>query len=292
MTAPEAATTLALPGPSRRAAPLVSSRSPLLPAAADRSFLAQTDHPRSPAGPRVTRRFRLADTLRGCRKTARTRGGSRRTMTTTIGTNAAVALAAEHEAAGRYDDAVNELARAAESGDVDATTELGKHLILGDLGPHLPHDGTRMLVDAVAAGSVEAALRLATLAALGTHVEQSWSRALGSSCSRPRRARPRRAASYSSSRAGAWPTRSLRLASGATRRGGRLRDLDIAGPQRFAARRSGRAQLPRVHRGRRLLVAHRARKGQPGTRACLRCGATVGTSPITCGPTLPRVSIS
>ena len=100
-------------------------------------------------------------------------------MTTTIGTNAAVALAAEHEAAGRYDDAVNELARAAESGDVDATTELGKHLILGDLGPHLPHDGTRMLVDAVAAGSVEAALRLATLAALGTHVEQSWSRALG-----------------------------------------------------------------------------------------------------------------
>jgi prolyl 4-hydroxylase len=100
-------------------------------------------------------------------------------MITTIGTNAAVALAAEHEAAGRYDDAVNELARAAESGDVDATTELGKHLILGDLGPHLPHDGTRMLVDAVAAGSVEAALRLATLAALGTHVEQSWSRALG-----------------------------------------------------------------------------------------------------------------
>ncbi len=99
-------------------------------------------------------------------------------MTTTTGTNAAVALAAEHEAAGRYDDAVNELARAAESGDVDATTELGKHLILGDLGPHLPQDGTRLLVDAVAAGSVEATLRLATLAALGTYVEQSWSHAL------------------------------------------------------------------------------------------------------------------
>ncbi len=100
-------------------------------------------------------------------------------MTTTIGTNAAVALAAEHEAAGRHDDAVNELARAAESGDVDATTELGKHLILGDLGPHLPQDGARFLVDAVAAGGVEAALRLATLAALGTYVEQSWPRALG-----------------------------------------------------------------------------------------------------------------
>jgi hypothetical protein len=97
---------------------------------------------------------------------------------TTTGTNAGVALAAEHEAAGRYEDAVNELARAAGSGDVDATTELGKHLILGDLGPHLPDDGTRMLVDAAAAGGVEAALRLATLAALGSYVDQSWPRAL------------------------------------------------------------------------------------------------------------------
>jgi hypothetical protein len=99
-------------------------------------------------------------------------------MTEPMQTNAAVALAAEHEAAGRYDDAVDALARAAESGDVDATAELGKHLILGDLGPHLPQDGTRLLFDAVAAGSVEGALRLATLAALGSYVEQSWSRAL------------------------------------------------------------------------------------------------------------------
>ena len=100
-------------------------------------------------------------------------------MTTTMQTSAAIALAAEHEAAGRYEDAVDELARAAGGGDVDATTELGKHLILGDLGPHLPQDGARLLVDAVAAGSVEAALRLATLAALGSYVEQSWPRALG-----------------------------------------------------------------------------------------------------------------
>ena len=100
-------------------------------------------------------------------------------MTEPTQTNAAVALAAEHEAAGRYDDAVNELARAAEGGDVDATAELGKHLILGDLGPHLPEEGTRLLVDAATAGSVEGALRLATLAALGSYVDQSWSRALG-----------------------------------------------------------------------------------------------------------------
>jgi len=100
-------------------------------------------------------------------------------MTTSTHTNAAVAQAAEHQAAGRHEEAVDELARAAATGDVDATTQLGKHLILGDLGPHLPQDGTRLLGDAVAAGSVEAALRLATLAALGTHVGQSWSHALG-----------------------------------------------------------------------------------------------------------------
>jgi hypothetical protein len=99
-------------------------------------------------------------------------------MTTSTETNTAIALAAEHEAAGRYDDAVNELARAADGGDVDATAELGKRLILGDLGPNLPQDGTRMLFDALAAGSVEAALRLATLTALGIFVEQSWPRAL------------------------------------------------------------------------------------------------------------------
>src|SRR5262245_58977448 len=96
--------------------------------------------------------------------------GTAAKMTTTTETNEPVALAAQHEAAGRYDDAVDELAKAAQSGDADAATELGKHLILGDLGPHLPQDGTRLLVDAVAAGSVEAALRLATLAALGSYV--------------------------------------------------------------------------------------------------------------------------
>jgi SAM-dependent methyltransferase len=92
------------------------------------------------------------------------------------GFDLAIAIAAEHEAAGRHEDAVNELARAAENGDVDATTELGKRLILGDLGPQLPQDGTRFLLDAVQAGGVEAALRLATLSALGSYVEQSWSR--------------------------------------------------------------------------------------------------------------------
>ena len=93
--------------------------------------------------------------------------------------NPAIALAAEHDAAGRHDDAVDALAKAAQHGDIEATTELGKRLIVGDHGLHLPQDGTRFLLDATAAGGVEAALRLATLAALGIYVEQSWSQALG-----------------------------------------------------------------------------------------------------------------
>ena len=97
----------------------------------------------------------------------------------TPATNPAIALAAEHDAAGRHDDAVNELAKAAQHGDIEATTELGKRLITGDRGLLLPQDGTRFLLDAAAAGGVEAALRLATLAALGAYVEQSWDRALG-----------------------------------------------------------------------------------------------------------------
>jgi prolyl 4-hydroxylase len=93
--------------------------------------------------------------------------------------NAALALAAEHDLAGRYDDAVNALARATQSGDLDAMTELGKRLVVGDKGPHLPKDGALFLRDAAKAGHAEAATRLATLTALGAHVKQSWNEALG-----------------------------------------------------------------------------------------------------------------
>jgi prolyl 4-hydroxylase len=89
------------------------------------------------------------------------------------------AVAARHDAAGRHDEAVNALARAARAGDIDAMTELGKRLIAGDRAPLLPKDGARLLVDALRAGSTEAALRLAVLAALGAYTDQSWHDALG-----------------------------------------------------------------------------------------------------------------
>ena len=90
----------------------------------------------------------------------------------------ALALAAEHDSAGRHDDAINALARATQAGDLDAMTELGKRLIIGDRSPLLPKDGTGLLLDAFQGGHAEAALKLATLTALGAHVEQSWPGAL------------------------------------------------------------------------------------------------------------------
>ena len=91
---------------------------------------------------------------------------------------AALALAAEHDLAGRHDDAINALARATQAGDLDAMTELGKRLVIGDRGPLLPKDGAGFLIDAFEGGHSEAGLKLATLTALGAHVEQSWSGAL------------------------------------------------------------------------------------------------------------------
>jgi hypothetical protein len=90
----------------------------------------------------------------------------------------ALGVAAEHDAAGRHDDAVDALARAAQRGDHDAMTELAKRLIVGDHAPLLPQDGVGLLGEAMRAGNVEATLRLAALAALGAHVQPSWQDAM------------------------------------------------------------------------------------------------------------------
>jgi prolyl 4-hydroxylase len=58
-------------------------------------------------------------------------------------------------------------------------TELGKRLVVGDKSPLLPSDGAGLLLDAAKRGNAEAALRLATLTALGAHVKQSWNESLG-----------------------------------------------------------------------------------------------------------------
>jgi hypothetical protein len=88
-------------------------------------------------------------------------------------------LAAQHDAAGRHNDAINALAVATKQGDLAAMTELGKRLVVGDRGPYLPKDGAKFLSDAARAGNADAAIRLACMSALGAHVEQSWEAAFG-----------------------------------------------------------------------------------------------------------------
>ncbi|HVY64086.1 MAG TPA: 2OG-Fe(II) oxygenase [Gammaproteobacteria bacterium] len=92
---------------------------------------------------------------------------------------AAIALAEQHDRAGRHDDAINALARATQGGDIDAMTALGQRLLIGDRAPLLPTEATGMLLDAAKAGSAEAALRLAVLKALGAHMPQDWNDAIG-----------------------------------------------------------------------------------------------------------------
>lgn len=82
-------------------------------------------------------------------------------------------IAEQCDARGDHDGAVNALARATKLGDVEATTRLGKRLLVGDRAPLLPTEGTRFLMDAVNAGGAEAAARLAVLAAAGAYIEQS-----------------------------------------------------------------------------------------------------------------------
>jgi prolyl 4-hydroxylase len=85
----------------------------------------------------------------------------------------AVALAARHDSAGDHDAAVNVLARATQQGDLEAMTQLGKRLLVGDRAPALPRDGTGLLLEAFKLGAADAGARLAVLAALGCYLRQS-----------------------------------------------------------------------------------------------------------------------
>ena len=81
----------------------------------------------------------------------------------------AVAKARDCDAAGRHSDAISELVAGVNAQDAAATTELGKRLLIGDRAPNLPRDGARLIAEADALGSAEAAAILAVLYALGTN---------------------------------------------------------------------------------------------------------------------------
>lgn len=90
----------------------------------------------------------------------------------------AIARAKALDADGRHDEAINELANAAQRGDAEAMTQLAKRIIVGDRAPRLRRQGINLLGDAVKMGSAEAADRLAVIRASGVVAPPDWPAAL------------------------------------------------------------------------------------------------------------------
>lgn len=89
-----------------------------------------------------------------------------------------LALAADHDAAGRHHEAIDALARGTRAGNVACMRQLGKRLLAGDRAPLLGAEGARFLWDAANQGDGEAAARVAALTTLGQYVRASWPDAL------------------------------------------------------------------------------------------------------------------
>lgn len=90
----------------------------------------------------------------------------------------AVTRAESLDADGRHEEAIDELANAAQRGDVEATTRLAKRIIVGDRAPRLRRQGIDLLGDAVKRGGAEAAARLAVIHAAGAVAPPDWVAAL------------------------------------------------------------------------------------------------------------------
>lgn len=86
--------------------------------------------------------------------------------------------AAELDAAGDHDAAINELARGVRAGDLGSTRTLGLRLLTGNAAPLLPDHGLQMLAEAVQRGDAEAAARTASVLALGFNRPPDWPAAL------------------------------------------------------------------------------------------------------------------
>ena len=89
-----------------------------------------------------------------------------------------LAIAADHDAAGRHHEAIDALARGTRAGNLACMRQLGKRLLAGDRAPLLAAEGARFLWDAANQGDAEAASRIAALTALGQYFGPSWPDAL------------------------------------------------------------------------------------------------------------------
>jgi hypothetical protein len=78
-----------------------------------------------------------------------------------------VLRAEQLDRSGRHGDAIDSLVAGVRRHDVEATTRLGKRLLVGDRAPHLPREGLRFLQEAVDRGGAEAPALIAVCLAIG-----------------------------------------------------------------------------------------------------------------------------
>jgi len=92
--------------------------------------------------------------------------------------SAALLTAREHDAAGRHEDAIDTLARATRGGDLQAMSELGHRLLIGDRAPQIVPHALSFIAEAARGGEGRALARVAALTAAGAHLPQSWPESL------------------------------------------------------------------------------------------------------------------
>src|SRR6478609_2417505 len=90
--------------------------------------------------------------------------------------------AAQRDAAGQHDAAINELALGTGEGDAACMEQLGIRLLTGDRSPHLPAEGLQFVGEACAKGFGAGAARAAALVAMGVAGPADWRTALDWLC--------------------------------------------------------------------------------------------------------------
>ncbi len=88
--------------------------------------------------------------------------------------------AEQSDANGAHGDAIDHLVAGMRKNDVEATTRLGKRLLVGDRAPCLPNDAARFIAEASQGGGAEAAALLAVIYAVGASKRHSVGDALES----------------------------------------------------------------------------------------------------------------
>jgi prolyl 4-hydroxylase len=86
--------------------------------------------------------------------------------------------AAQRDAAGDHDEAINELARGTKAGDLPSTRALGLRLLTGNYAPLMPREGLDFIGEACDRGDGEAAARAAGTLGLGVNQPANWPLAL------------------------------------------------------------------------------------------------------------------